>query len=206
MSPRSTRTPVGLFGLVMNTTRVRRRDRVEHLVHLEHEVGTRGHLDEDGADRPREDPVHVERGQRNDHLGTRAAPGLDGRPHRRDRRGEDALVEAVGQQQPVVVHAEVGRRLPHDLVVLRVEGDVLAVQVLDGLEHPRRTAGGVLVEVQPQAARRRHRPFVAAHRLVLISIDAAWASSPSARASAVTVGATRRRPRSDSRCTETTRT
>ncbi len=151
-------------------------------------------------------PYMSNAGKRHHDLRTDPAAGLDRRPHGADHRGEDAFIESVGQQQPARVDAQVRRRLAHDVVVFGVERHLLAPERVDRLEHAGRAAGGVLVEVKPQPARRGERSLVGAHLRVLTSIEAAWPVKPSARASAVTVGATRRSPAAVRRWTDTTRT
>src|SRR5690606_17775930 len=119
---------------------------------------------------------------------------------------EDPLVQAVGQQQARLGHSEIRRGLACHLVVLGIERELLRRQRAQRLEDARRRAAGVLVQVQAQAARPRPWTLVFLHHAIRVSIDAACAVSPSARASVLTTGAMRRSPAAVTRWTVTIRT
>src|SRR5262249_33158991 len=87
----------------------------------------------------------------------------------------------------------------------RVEADLIRPQLRERLDDARRAAAGVLVLVQAQAVVEFGRFLVVAHRK-RTSIDAACASSPSARASGGMVGARRGSPGRATSWTAMTRT
>ena len=79
------------------------------------------------------------------------------------------------------------------LAVLRIDRHVALADLTEGLQDPRRTATGVLIQVQPQTVAGIGISLYH-HHFTLILIDAACAFSPSAAARVVTVSPSRRRP------------
>ena len=89
-------------------------------------------------------------------------------------------------------HAEIRRGLAVDVVVVRVERDVGRRRARERLEHLRRAAGRVLVQVQPQPVAGRRGPVIRVWLTAPSQRSTARARvSPSASASARTVGARR---------------
>ena len=136
-----------------------------------------------------------------------------------DGREQDALVEPVGEDEPIRIDVEEGRGLDDRGREIGVERETLRRERAHGLHYVRRAATRVLVEVEPQPGP-EVRNALNGHERVLLgglevlgarlptrtSIDRAWPSRPSARASAVMVPASRRRPCFESRWTETSLT
>ena len=118
---------------------------------------------------------------------------------------QDPFVEAVGEQQRRLGHAEVLRGLAIHGVVVRIERDVVAAERAKRLEHLRRAPGGVLVQVQPQRAGGGDWVLICLAHTPLTIIDCACAVSPSASARVRTVGPSVFSPAAVTRWTETTR-
>ena len=107
------------------------------------EVRSERHFHHASADACRRGRIHVER--RHDDDGFR-----DGRvalAQRRDGQGEDALVEAVRQDELVGGETEPRRAGGHDLVVVRIEREVVPREPAKRVDDLRRAPRGVLVEV-----------------------------------------------------------
>ena len=112
----------------------------------------------------------------------------------RHRRGVDALVEAVGDQEFVFPDTEpVGTRAI-GLAVVRIGRGLGGRDGVHRLERRRRAAGGVLVQVQPKARAALGRAFVQVAHRQRSRMESAWACRPSASASAMMVGARARSP------------
>ena len=89
--------PVGLFGFVTKTMRVRSGDGGEHLVERKAEIGSRRDPDRSAAGDGRIDFEDLERRLRHDRFRHTAPVRL---PQSGDGSGHDAFVEPVGQRQP----------------------------------------------------------------------------------------------------------
>ncbi len=204
MSRFVTRTPVGLFGLVTNTRRVRGRDRLQDVLERELEIVAWRRVHDGAAARARRDRIHVE-GRRHHHELRR--PPVHRLAAQRDQRGhQDAFVEPVDEQQAFLGHTQVRRGLAVDDVVVGIARDIGGAERGQRLEHLRRAARGVFVEVQSQPVTRRRGAAIAFAHGTLTRMDASCETRPSARASVRTVGARRLRPARVTRWTDTTRT
>ena len=180
-----------------------RRDRRQSVFERERVVRPRRHEHDAAADGLDGDRVHVEGRQDHDALGV----AIGGATLLPDHGGQqDALVQAVGEQQRRLGHAEVLRRLAIHGVVVRIERDVVAAERAQRLDHLRRAPGGVLVQVQPQGARGGDWVLIRLAHTPLTIMDCACAVSPSASARARTVGPSALSPAAVTRWTETTRT
>ena len=113
---------------------------------------------------------------------------------------QQPFVQSVGQHQLRFADAEVRGAFARERRVVRIVGDVFGRDLPDRVDDGLRTSTGVLVHVQPQRTcpigRTRYVIVATPTRLPSsgagpsrTSIDRACASSPSSRASVVTVGA-----------------
>ena len=164
-------SPVGLLGLVRKISRVSGVTAAITSSRRKSEIGARRHFDDACADAVGRRRVHVESGHDDDRLRALAAAIAQ----RRNRQRQDALVEPVRQHELVLGDADPRRRQPDRRVIVRVEGDVLSRYAANRREHLRRAAGGVLVEMQPQARRRPGDDLVLVAHDVLVRrrLDAA---------------------------------
>ena len=121
MSARGIKRPVGLFGLVRNSSRVCGPMAARIRVGAKGEIRPERHFHDAGAGARRGGRIHVERRHDDDRFGN----GRVALAQRRDGQGQDAFVEAVGQNELLGFDAEPRRARRHDLVVARIERDVL---------------------------------------------------------------------------------
>ena len=127
-----------------------RRDGGNDRVSRKHEVRSRRYSHGGRADGGRRIRIRIERRQRNDRFGvvdSRTSDVTDG-------GHQDAFVQPVGQQDPIRIDVEEARAGAHELRVRRIGRDVRRPHALNGVEHARRAATGVLVEVQAQPVAR----------------------------------------------------
>ena len=99
-----------------------RPDGGENAIGRKREIRPERHFDDAGADAGGRGRVHVERRHHDDRFGN----GGVAVAQRRDRNRQDALVEAVRQDESIRLHAEPRRGRGHDLVVVRIEREVLS--------------------------------------------------------------------------------
>ena len=127
------------------------RDRVQRVLEWKFEIVLRHRVHDRSTARNDRDRVHLERWPDDDRLWHRA---IGSTPLQRRHHGDDQpLVEAIGDDQLVLRHAQVARRVAIDVVVVRIEREVSRREARDCLEHLRRAAGGVLVQVETQSRR-----------------------------------------------------
>ncbi len=204
MSRFVTRTPVGIVRARHEHEAGARRDRLQDVLERELEIVAWRRVHDGAAARPRGDRIHVE-GRRHHHELRR--PPIHRLAAQRDQGGhQDAFVESVDEQQAFLGNSQVRRGLAVDDVVVGIARDIGGAERGQRLEHLRRAARGVFVEVQSQSVAGRRGAVVAFAHGTLTRMDASCETRPSARASVRTVGARRPRPARVTRWTDTTRT
>ena len=107
-----------------------RPDGGENAVGRKREISPERHFDDPGADPGCRGRIHVERRHHDDRFGN----GCVAVAQRRDGDRQDTLVEAVGQDELIRLHAEPRRGCGHDLVVARIERQVLSGEALERIE------------------------------------------------------------------------
>ena len=141
--------PVGLFGLVRKMMRVLGPIASSHPLQRKEEVRHRRDVDDPRAEGVGARGVHVERGLDDDRL-----EGIVGRrPAQAHQRCQhDPVVQPIGEHDVVDADVEEARGRGDDRVVVGVDGGVLARQLAEHASDAGRAAGGVLVEVEAEAA------------------------------------------------------
>ena len=163
MASRGTIWPVGLFGFVSQTMRVRSPIAAEHGLERKLEPAAERHLDHPAA----HGVACTPRTCRTPGTTTTASNGAAAELPRRaasaarkmpSSRPFVSSSQSAGDAQP-------RRARRNRVVVVRIDRDVLPRQRVQRREHGGRAAGRVLVQVQPQPGRRRQDPLVfVAHR------------------------------------------
>ncbi len=171
------------------------RDGVADLARRELEAGLRIDGDHAATGRFDEHGVHFEGRHRHDRFEQSARVAVH--PERAHRQGPETFVQSVGQRKLRLCDAQVCGAFAHERAVVRIVRDVFGGNLPDRVDDGLRTAAGVLVQVQPQGTLPIAGPHVG-HRATSVtrrrrprrtSIDRACASSPSSRASVMTVDA-----------------
>ena len=138
-------------------------DGVEHRLQRKRQIRLGSDADEPCTSRIGARGVHVEGRLGNDRLDGALCTSA---PKRAQRNGEDALVETVRQHRLLGGDAETRGARGSRRVVVGIEGGLLASDRLQRREHARRTASGVLVEVQTKRRIWAWRPVVISHDFV----------------------------------------